>query len=121
MGIRFISGKKETSHLTGTPVDYYLAYFIDDNKWLRIENESEETAFPVLAVADKKTLFAVCDFDRKIRVYDADKGKVLYEYDTNINAESIKDMKFILDDQYLIFWITNGDHSYEYDMGVKTQ
>lgn len=108
--------KKETSHLTGTPVDYYLVYFIDDDKWMRIENESEETAFPVLAVADKKTLFAVCDFDRKIRVYDADKGKVLYEYGTNINAESIKDMKFILDDQYLIFWITNGNDSYEYQI-----
>ncbi|MGN0353608.1 MAG: hypothetical protein ACI4EI_00865, partial [Muricoprocola sp.] len=96
------SEETEVSQITGTPTDYYLVYSMEDDKWLRIENEAKEKSFPVLAVANKESLFAACDFDKKIRIYDTEKGRVLYEYETGINAESIKDMKFILDDRYLV-------------------
>ncbi len=84
--------------------DYYLVYFIEENRWNRIENKSKRKGYPNLAIANESAIFAACDSDEIIRIYDANNGNVLYEYPTSSNIEAIEGMQFILDDRYLVIF-----------------
>lgn len=103
----------EVSQIAGDPTDYYLIYLMEKDKWIRIENEEENKAFPVVAVGNENLVFASCDYDKKIRIYDGEKGELVQEYETNINAESVRDMKFILGDRYLAVLTKESTNTYQ--------
>ena len=103
----------EVSQIAGDPTDYYLVYFMEKDKWIRIENKEENKAFPVVAVGNESPGFASCDYDKKIRIYDGEKGDLVQEYETNINAESVRDMKFILGDRYLAVLTKESTNTYQ--------
>ena len=103
----------EISQIAGTAADYYLVYFMEEDKWVRIENEAGGKAFPVIAVGNESPVFAACDYDKKIRIYDGEKGTLIHEYETNRNVESIREMKFILGDRYLAVLTKESTNAYQ--------
>ena len=96
-----------------SPTDHYLVYSIEENKWTRIENESKPNGYPHLAISGENAIFAACDTDQAIRIYDANTGEVLHQYPTNINVDAIVDMKFILEDRYLVILTQENGYSYQ--------
>lgn len=96
-----------------SPTDHYLVYSIEENKWTRIENESKPNGYPHLAISGENAIFAACDTDQAIRIYDANTGTVLHQYSTNINVDAIVDMKFVLEDRYLVILTQENGYSYQ--------
>ena len=86
---------------------------MEEDKWVRIENEAGGKAFPVIAVGNESPVFAACDYDKKIRIYDGEKGTLIHEYETNRNVESIREMKFILGDRYLAVLTKESTNAYQ--------
>ena len=86
----------------GNPVDYYLVYSDSTGKLIRIPNASSSKGFPAVCAANKKSLFAAYDRDNRLIVYDGDSGEMLMDYKLNIDVLDIDEMRFVLDDQYLM-------------------
>ena len=101
------------NRISKSATDYYLVYFIKERKWIRVENKAETKDYPNLTIAKEKAIFAAFDDDKAIRIYDANTGEALYEYQKSINVEAIIDMQFILNDRYLVILTQENGCTYQ--------
>ena len=107
------NSEDEGNRISKSATDYYLVYFIKEKKWVRVENKAETKDYPNLTIAKEKAIFAAFDDDKAIRIYDANTGEALYEYQTSINVEAIIDMQFILNDRYLVILTQENGCTYQ--------
>ena len=98
----------------GNPVDYYLVYSGRTRKLINIPNASSSRGFPAVCAANKKSLFAAYDRDNRLIIYDGDSGEMLMDYKLGIDVLDIEEMRFVLDDQYLMIHSEHNGAQYRF-------
>lgn len=83
-------------------VSCFSVYSMEKDEWHILEDASETDGQPCIAWADRQPWLAAADWDNKLRIYDAEKEKIIREFDIGITNQSVSEMKFILDDRYLV-------------------
>ena len=102
-----------TPHGRGNATDYFLVYQKDEDRWSRIENESPLKGFPFVTSAAKQPLFAALDESGSLNIYDATVGKSVQRIDFGGEPLSVTDMRFIMDDRYIMVLTSSGSVKYE--------
>ena len=102
-----------TAHGTGNATDYFLVYQKEEDRWVRIENESALRGFPFVASAGRRPWFAALDESGTLTIYDAAAGKSVQKIYAGSEPLAVKDMRFIMDDRYILVLTSSGSVKYE--------
>ena len=95
------------SHTKTNEIKNFVVYDIKNEKWMWMEDLEHGSSDRKTIIGDSKSVFAVYDYDMKIRIYNPVSGTV-DEIKTNVSPKTVASWQFFDDDNYILICTRDG-------------
>ena len=88
----------------GNELTGYAVFSLEKEEWRFIESLCREEMSPAVCVGEVRSWIASLEPDGCLRIYDTESGKTEQEIESDIPAEMVSEIRFAVDDRYILMW-----------------